>query len=872
MKKQIQKIFVLLLCVFFSSVVLAQETKYAGAPYPAGIPAQHSGIVSPLSAPQMAFNATTADTTYRTTVYTFNNITVFSYFDSTKIAVLVDTTVVATFNLNADTLANYFGSSGVYRIRGNKPYTVLIGDAITNYVNGYFALDQSGLGVSTKFNTWMMTSNSGYDPHFIVFAYQNGTQFTIRDLKTKQVLATSLLNAGEHYDFPNVPSISNTALQVSSNFGVSALAYTDQDYYVPSADGRFAGTLFYGFSGYSGSWANSITVTSYADSNKVLVTNSNTGDTLSSYYLNEGQVYMDTIRADIFWKVQSSKPVTTANIPYASWGGSYAYMARAADKTGRNVGTLFYVPTISSRLDVFSFDSSNTIKITRLGLRTEYPYPNQTVVDSAVVGEGGVRTITSTSFGNYVYKVEATKNVSVLQSNSGYGADFMPLNFALQLADLALSQADIAFSPPDSLLVVGNKLTITITAHNQGVLDASNVGVSLYAGDPDAGGVAPLIGSKVIPLIAAGGSQSVSFDYIVPDKPEYYNIVVKLDPDNTITESNESNNKASRFLKPNKDTKPPLSVSITAPNGLAIDSVTKIISPNPFTVQADIFNTGSISAANPRVVLTLFNGLTLVSGPADTTWASMPAAGSAKLVWKINANKDSSGLNFYSFKVTADSVPTKNVDRAINIPDIIPPAAPTGLSAVNATASGSIVLTWNSNTERDLAGYRIFYGPDTLLNGKGAKEGDSPIIVPKVATFTLTGLTGGPSYFAVQAGDFSGNLSPRSSVVLKTVLYVSKVSAIPKDFSLNQNYPNPFNPSTTIRFGLPMRSVVTLEIINTLGQHIATLINAEKDAGEYEAVWNAGVSSGIYFFRLRATAVDNPSTSFVDVKKMLLMK
>ena len=56
-------------------------------------------------------------------------------------------------------------------------------------------------------------------------------------------------------------------------------------------------------------------------------------------------------------------------------------------------------------------------------------------------------------------------------------------------------------------------------------------------------------------------------------------------------------------------------------------------------------------------------------------------------------------------------------------------------------------------------------------------------------------------------------------------------SEIPKDFYLAQNYPNPFNPSTTIQFGVPRASEVTIEIYNVLGRKVATLIEGNLVPG-----------------------------------------
>lgn len=98
-------------------------------------------------------------------------------------------------------------------------------------------------------------------------------------------------------------------------------------------------------------------------------------------------------------------------------------------------------------------------------------------------------------------------------------------------------------------------------------------------------------------------------------------------------------------------------------------------------------------------------------------------------------------------------------------------------------------------------------------------------------------------------------------------------AALPESFSISQNYPNPFNPSTSIDFSLPVRSEVEVSVYNTLGERIATLFQGVKEAGVYRTTWDAaGVSSGVYFYTVRASSIGNGSNGFTTSRKMILMK
>ena len=72
-------------------------------------------------------------------------------------------------------------------------------------------------------------------------------------------------------------------------------------------------------------------------------------------------------------------------------------------------------------------------------------------------------------------------------------------------------------------------------------------------------------------------------------------------------------------------------------------------------------------------------------------------------------------------------------------------------------------------------------------------------------------------------------------------------------YLLLTSYPNPFNPKTTIHFSLPRAEEVKLEVFNNLGQHVVTLVNEKKPAGQYETQFDANaLASGVYVCRLTA--------------------
>lgn len=92
-------------------------------------------------------------------------------------------------------------------------------------------------------------------------------------------------------------------------------------------------------------------------------------------------------------------------------------------------------------------------------------------------------------------------------------------------------------------------------------------------------------------------------------------------------------------------------------------------------------------------------------------------------------------------------------------------------------------------------------------------------------------------------------------------------NSLPQNFILYQNYPNPFNPTTTIHYRLPQSGKVTLKLFDILGNEVKTLVNEQKEMGNYSVQFSSGdaLASGMYIYQLHVN-------DYVSAKKMLLLK
>ncbi len=163
---------------------------------------------------------------------------------------------------------------------------------------------------------------------------------------------------------------------------------------------------------------------------------------------------------------------------------------------------------------------------------------------------------------------------------------------------------------------------------------------------------------------------------------------------------------------------------------------------------------------------------------------------------------------------------------------------------------------------------------DTTLGDVHFVVSSGPFDIPAGGTQMLA--------FALAGGDGLSDLQSNADAAaakwafIKTLLDVPAGDrGLPSVYALRQNYPNPFNPSTIITYDLPEASVVSLKVVNMLGQEVAALVvNEEETAGTHRVRFDgSGLASGVYFYQLRAASRSaTGAAGFSDAKKLLLVR
>jgi hypothetical protein len=224
--------------------------------------------------------------------------------------------------------------------------------------------------------------------------------------------------------------------------------------------------------------------------------------------------------------------------------------------------------------------------------------------------------------------------------------------------------------------------------------------------------------------------------------------------------------------------------------------------------------------------------------------------------------------------VTLTLIPDQKPDfprtyASVNYIDYIrftPQVIPVELTSfTGAFVGNNVELKWSTATELNNRGFEI----QRSINGSAFAtvafvEGRGTTTEIQQYSFTDRNVESRVNYaYRLKQIDYNGAYEFSQVVNIGFTL--------PLEFVLEQNYPNPFNPSTSIAYAVPVKSNVTLDVYNLIGQKVVTLFEGEIEAGKHTAQFNAtSMSSGIYLFKL--TAVGENGAQFSSSKKMTLLK
>ncbi len=182
-----------------------------------------------------------------------------------------------------------------------------------------------------------------------------------------------------------------------------------------------------------------------------------------------------------------------------------------------------------------------------------------------------------------------------------------------------------------------------------------------------------------------------------------------------------------------------------------------------------------------------------------------------------------------------------------------------------AVHDGVVILNWGTSSETNNLGFQVERSNDgETFDQIAFLPGFGTTTEPKTYIYRDTALTSSENYYRLKQLDLNGNHS--YSNIIKVDLN------LPGIFVLRQNYPNPFNSQTQITFDLYNTATIQLNIYDTNGGLVKSLINGETmDQGSYQVQWDGtndkgnSLSSGVYFYKLKVG-------NFIETKSMILQK
>jgi len=269
--------------------------------------------------------------------------------------------------------------------------------------------------------------------------------------------------------------------------------------------------------------------------------------------------------------------------------------------------------------------------------------PIGTALTTKTLNPGDYEDVTITwnapAEGNHTIQVTADSDGLVAECDKNNNTISLPVYVTTGRPDLAITAEDIVIP---SSIPEGTLADIAVTVRNSGTLNAANVLVRLYAGNPATGG--KQIGAdQIIPTIAIGGAATIHTAWNTLGAQGTTWLYAVADPLGAIAEINEGNNTAIKEALVTPADKPDLQVTTA-------DITITPASPSEgdqLTIAANIHNLG---VAVGNVKLALYDGNPAAGGKrtGETVIPGIiPQGGSSQAVFTLSTIGLSGNHTFY---------------------------------------------------------------------------------------------------------------------------------------------------------------------------------------------------------------------------------
>lgn len=198
----------------------------------------------------------------------------------------------------------------------------------------------------------------------------------------------------------------------------------------------------------------------------------------------------------------------------------------------------------------------------------------------------------------------------------------------------------------------------------------------------------------------------------------------------------------------------------------------------------------------------------------------------------------------------------------------LPPETPTLLSPTDSAYKQpeEVNLFWKSQVHTSF--YHLQLSKEINFNSLVIDQNNITDTI-----FTAKGLDSETTFFwRVLASNVAGksNFSvARSFTTTSSTAVELKISSVPKDCILLPPYPNPFKTFIIIKYYIPERILVNVEIYNGLGQIVRNLISEKKQSGKHEIIWDGKDNKGIFLTNGHYICV--LSTNKTKISKSILL-